>query len=209
MPYTLTKGLLWFAIALVVGIVIGWLLRSIRATRQLRAARHARHDAAELERARARLAVLEPLVGQHAPTAALPDDAVDSGAEAAIDGRVPSDPLPTERAEPAEHAAPTGAEQVRSDVGLGEPAGAHGDDLTEIDGIDADVAALCGNIGITTWAELAATEPSLLRTMLADAGPTLAGRDPETWPAQAALLAAGRRAELARFVERGGGEPEE
>ena len=35
MPYTLMKGLGWFLIALVLGIVIGWLLRSVVAKRQV------------------------------------------------------------------------------------------------------------------------------------------------------------------------------
>ena len=203
MPYTLTKGLLWFLIALVLGIVLGWLLRSIRATRQLRAARHARHDAAELERLRARLAVLEPLVGQQlsdTATDGLPEDAVDSGAEAAIDGRVPTDPPPEAALEPV----PGASDPVPDD-----PRTAAGDALTEIDGIDGDVAELCRSIGVVTWADLAGTEVSLLRTMLADAGPAYADRDPSTWPSQAELLASGRRAELARFVERGGGESAE
>lgn len=227
MPYTLTKGLLWFVLALVLGVVLGWLLRSIRATRQLRAARHARHDAAELERLRARVAALEPRVGHGELPEQLPEDAIDSGTEAAIDGRVPADPpqaeadLPSTAERPGELAAEIPSGQIPSGESI-EPPGAFGDepvdpptaapdapsgdDLTEVDGIDADVAELCHSIGIVTWADLAGTEVSLLRTMLADAGAGFADRDPSTWPPQAELLATGRRAELARFVERGGGE---
>ena len=48
---------------------------------------------------------------------------------------------------------------------------------------------LCHGIGIRTWADLAATEVSLLRTMLDDAGARLKNSDPSTWPQQAGLLA--------------------
>jgi hypothetical protein len=35
MPYTLMKGLAWFSIALALGITVGWLLRSVTASRQI------------------------------------------------------------------------------------------------------------------------------------------------------------------------------
>jgi predicted flap endonuclease-1-like 5' DNA nuclease len=60
MPYTLMKGLGWFLIALVIGIVIGWLLRSVVARRQVLRARNHHVDSAEMERLRARVADLEP-----------------------------------------------------------------------------------------------------------------------------------------------------
>lgn len=172
MPYTLTMGLLWFALALVIGFVIGWLLRSIRATRQVRATRHARHDAAEIERLRAELAALTAGAGADAT---LPDDARDTGVEAAIDGRVPADTVPDTLADPT----------------VPPPVDEPGDDLTAVPGITPELAARCRAIGITTWAELADTEVSLLRTMLADAGPDYAGAEPDGWPEAAARLARG------------------
>lgn len=65
MPYTLTKGLLWFLLALLLGVVVGWLLRSIRAKSQIRAARATRHDPVEVERLKARIANLEPTVAEN------------------------------------------------------------------------------------------------------------------------------------------------
>lgn len=238
MPYTLTKGLLWFLIALVLGVVVGWLLRSIRATRQVRLARHARHDSVELEHLRGRLANLEPLVTENArlraelqaatgvplapgDVAALPEDATDTGTEAAIDARVPGDE--PEAAAPAPDAAPhvpsgepvepaeafavpaddTVPEHILPDVAATAPDGAPElDDLTAIVGIDAATADLCRKIGIQTWADLAGTEVSLLRTMLADAGPRAATVAPDTWPEQAALLAAGRRDDFRALAAR-------
>ena len=73
MPYTLVKGLVWVVLALLLGVVIGWLLRSLRSKRQIAKARAPRtpgspielersNDATELERLRIRLAELEPIV---------------------------------------------------------------------------------------------------------------------------------------------------
>ena len=41
MPYTLVKGLVWVVLALLIGVVIGWLLRSLRSRRQIAKARAA------------------------------------------------------------------------------------------------------------------------------------------------------------------------
>ena len=64
MPYTLMKGLGWFLAALLLGILIGWLLRSIAATRQMRKMRAVRADHTELDRLRARNANLDPVVAE-------------------------------------------------------------------------------------------------------------------------------------------------
>lgn len=228
MPYTLTKGLLWFLLALLLGVIVGWLLRSIRATRQVRAARHARHDAAEAERLRARIANLEPLIAENARLKAelgghaapervaddVPDDAIDTGTEAAIDARVPADePDPTPEPEPepaAEPVVPSGepVEPIAAFAPAPEPAGDAPvalDDLTAIEGVGPATAELLNRIGIHTWAELGRTEVSLLRTMLSDAGPQFATHQPDTWPEQATLLAAGRWDDFHALVARLGG----
>jgi hypothetical protein len=74
------------------------------------------------------------------------------------------------------------------------------DDLTVIEGLGPSAAELCHGIGIHTWADLAATEVSLLQTLLDDAGARVRGQDPTTWPPQAALLAEGRWEEFRRLV---------
>ena len=268
MPYTLTKGLLWFLLALLIGVVIGWLLRSIRATSQLRAMRSVRHDSAELDQLRGRVANLEPVVaerdrlraelaardqaatnpgpgsGAHVPstgTDAEPDAAAATTIEpeAAVDVvqvtevievvALGPDAATTEAPEPATDtgatrdrpaesptAMSTGADtppaETRVSAGvptpdlegatavLGKPVTA--DDLTAIEGIGPAIAGLCHGIGITTWAELADTEVSLLRTMLADAGPGYSTHRPDTWPQQARLLAAGRWEEFRNLVSK-------
>jgi predicted flap endonuclease-1-like 5' DNA nuclease len=203
MPYTLTKGLLWFVLALLIGLAMGWLLRSIRATSQLRSMRAARHDASELERLRRRVANLEPAVAERdrllaEPPAAAPDAAAPAHVSEVTEvvARAPD----TAASAPPSPAAAEPAGTGPVDVAPPDLSGAAGvlgtpvdlDDLTLIEGIDPAIAELCHGIGITSWADLAATEVSLLRTMLADAGPRVPTHGPDTWPEQARLLAAGR-----------------
>ncbi len=69
-----------------------------------------------------------------------------------------------------------------------------------IEGIGPKIETLCHGIGIRTWHDLSTTEASLLRTMLADAGPRFRTHDPATWPTQAALLAAGHWSEFAALT---------
>ena len=86
MPYTLMKGLGWFLAALLLGIMIGWLLRSIAATRQMRKMRAVRADHTELDRLRARNANLEPVVAERDRLAA--ELAIRAGGEGKPPGTV-------------------------------------------------------------------------------------------------------------------------
>ncbi len=71
MPYTLTAGLLWYAAALGIGIVLGWLLRSTSALRQVSRARRQERSAVqgELDDLRTRAASEEELRLERNPTA--------------------------------------------------------------------------------------------------------------------------------------------
>ncbi len=202
MPYTLMKGLAWVLIAVVLGIVIGWLLRSVAAKRQIERARIARlesADHAELERLRSRVANLEPVV----------DERDRLRTELARADR-PGPPAPSTVA--AESSTTVGAPPGDVDP-LDVAAAVLGrriefDDLTVVEGIGPKIAELCHGIGIRTWAELSTTEVSLLRTMLNDAGQRFKAHDPSSWPEQAALLAAGAWSEFETFTEQlDGGRP--
>ena len=205
MPYTLSMALLWVALAVLLGIVIGWLMRSVVAKRQIERARSNHLDTVELERLRARIAELEPVVAERdrfrgevealrsvdtgdAPAAvpavaAVPTADHDARHDAETPVHAPAEP---ERTTALDLAAATAVFGKRI-----EP-----DDLTVIDGIGPKIAELCDGIGIQTWRDLAQTEVSLLRTMLHDAGPRFRSHDPSTWPEQAALLADGRWADF-------------
>lgn len=195
MPYTLSMALLWVALAVLLGIVIGWLMRSVVAKRQVERARSNHLDNVELERLRARVTELEPTVAERDALRAELDEcrtAATAGAPAADAAAAPR-PNATAAVDVQAAAAVLGRDVVL-------------DDLTVIDGIGPTIAELCSGIGITTWRDLAGTEVSLLRTMLHDAGPRFRTQDPSTWPQQAGLLAAGRWDEfVARSREIAGG----
>jgi predicted flap endonuclease-1-like 5' DNA nuclease len=184
MPYTLMKGLGWFALALLIGIVMGWLLRSVAARRQVARARAHHVDGAELERLRGRVANLEPVVGERDRLRVELDELRAVPATAAV-APAASDVSPVVLATPDVAA---GAAVLGRKIAL--------DDLQVVEGIGPKIETLCHGIGIRTWHDLATTEVSLLRTMLLDAGPRFRTHDPGSWPRQAGLLAAGQWAEF-------------
>jgi predicted flap endonuclease-1-like 5' DNA nuclease len=212
MWYTLAKGLGWFALAGVIGILIGWLLRSIVAGRQLARARsrHPSHvDPAELDRLRGRIAELESVAAERdqllVDLAACRDAAVvaerNTGEHRIIRPEGAENPTASDAGEPP----PVPRTSSAAAAALGRPVEI--DDLKVVEGIGPRVEELCHGIGIRTWADLSSTEVSLLRTMLSDAGPRFRTQDPSTWPRQAALLAEGRWDEFKRFTDETAGGP--
>ena len=93
-----------------------------------------------------------------------------------------------------------------------EPVAVHGghaehaapmpDDLTRIEGIGPKISEILGHEGITTFAALAATDEARLDVILEAAGSRFQLADPETWPEQAGLAAAGKWDELNALQER-------
>lgn len=65
------------------------------------------------------------------------------------------------------------------------------DDLTRIEGIGPQIAALLQSNGITTFTQLAASTVEQLRTLLLQGGKKFTIADPSTWAQQASLAAAG------------------
>jgi large subunit ribosomal protein L17 len=64
------------------------------------------------------------------------------------------------------------------------------DDLTRIEGIGPKISGILQEAGITTFAQLADTDPGSLEEILEAADPRLRRlADPATWPEQAALAA--------------------
>ena len=212
MPYTLMKGLVWVLLAVLLGIVIGWLLRSVAAKRQVERARAANLNTAdrdELEQLRQRVAVLEPAAAERDRLQAELADLRSAG----VAGE-PAQPLVSASPPAAEPAVePKPAETRSPDLDLAAASAAIGsriaaDDLTVVEGIGPKIADLCHGIGIRTWSDLAETEVSLLRTMLNDAGQRFKAHDPGTWPQQAALLASGAWDEFVALTDQlDGGRP--
>lgn len=190
MPYTLSMAFMWVTLAVLLGIAIGWLMRSVVAKRQIERARSNHLDNVELERLRTRIAELEPerdALRAERDSLRSERDAARAELERLRSAAVAPEPDGGARPDDGGQHHPaddTAAAAVGPEV---TP-----DDLTVIQGIGPKVAELCSGIGITTWNDLAATEVSLLRTMLHDAGPRFRTHDPSTWPQQARLLADGR-----------------
>ncbi len=199
MPYTLAMGSIWFVLALLVGLLIGWLLRSIVAKRQVERARSHNVDQVELERLRGRVSNLEQAAEERDELRARLEatDAVSSN-----DGGATTEPVDVRDGGPAAAAvqrppdAPGAAAVLGVEIEL--------DDLKVIEGIGPKIESLCHGIGIRTWHDLATTEVSLLKTMLDDAGPRFRTHDPSTWPRQAGLLAAGRWSDFRELTQQVG-----
>ncbi len=77
-----------------------------------------------------------------------------------------------------------------------------GDDLTIIEGIGPKIAELLNNAGITTFAQLAASEDATVQQVLADAGSSFNTHDATTWNEQAALARDGKSDELKALQDR-------
>ena len=153
----------------------------------------------ELAALRARAADLEGQVGQ---VAGLQSRNAELQAQAARAGEL-------ERELAARPTAPV-LDLAEAGRIIGSPV--RGDDLEVVEGIGPKIAELLRGNGITTWAQLAATDPVAIRAILHEAGPNFQIHDPGTWPHQAALLAWGRWTdfkhltdELAAGRERGAG----
>ena len=80
------------------------------------------------------------------------------------------------------------------------PVVARADDLTIVEGIGPKIANLLAQKGITTFAQLAATEIPVLEKILKENG--LQFTKPASWPEQARLAAAGKTAELKALQEK-------
>lgn len=84
-----------------------------------------------------------------------------------------------------------------------------GDDLRKIEGIGPKIAEKFNEAGITSFAELAATDVSKLNEILEAAGSRYKSHNPSTWPKQAGLAAEGKWDELKDLQDKLNGGLEE
>ena len=187
MPYTLTAGLLWYSGALLLGLILGWLLRSTSAIRQVSRARRTERAAVqqELSDLKARADAEEEL--------RLDRNRLRHDNELLREQLV-SRSVQTGGASTAEN---DDGEQVASSTpDLEEGARVLGrrlstDDLQVINGIGPVIEGLLNGVGIHSWSDLAAADIDMLASTLADAGSRFVRYDPSTWPEQARALSAG------------------
>jgi predicted flap endonuclease-1-like 5' DNA nuclease len=81
------------------------------------------------------------------------------------------------------------------------PAPTAKDDLKKVEGIGPKIEKICNESGIWTFAELASTSVERLNEILEAAGPAFRIAEPDTWPQQAALAAAGSWDELKKYQD--------
>ena len=194
MTYTLFAGLLWYTAALGIGIVLGWLLRSTSALRQVSRARRQERAAVqgELDDLRTRAASEEELrlernrlrhdndlLREQLASTGL---GVDSVAGPVIEGGAPTPEATADDSVPS-------ADLEEGGRLIGRRLST--DDLQVINGIGPVIEGLLNGIGISTWSDLAAVDVEAVRSMLADAGSRFSRHDPSTWPLQARLLERG------------------
>ena len=178
MPYTLTMGFIWFALAAMIGLVVGWVLRSATASRQVaRGRKQVRKElASEIDHLRERVTTLgrsaeerdrlqvelESLKELHLAFEGSPSGAASSD----------SDDVVFEGDEGTEEAGATATSSL-PDVALGSSVLGRRivqDDLKAVVGIGPAIERLCHGVGIRTWWDLACAENDTLTSMLADAG---------------------------------------
>ncbi len=106
-------------------------------------------------------------------------------------GRVYDENMPRETVIPNPHDAEPTHDEVHGDS---HPHESTADDLEQIEGIGPKIAGVLADNGIISFQGLADTSVSTLRDILKEAHLNLA--DPETWPIQAGLAAAGKQDEF-------------
>ena len=164
MPYTLTAGLLWYSGALLLGLILGWLLRSTSAIRQVGRARRTERAAVqqELSDLKARADAEEELRLERN--------------RLRHDNELLREQLASRPAVTGETPAPENddVEQVKSSApDLEEGARVLGrrlstDDLQLINGIGPVIEGLLNGVGIHSWSDLAAADVDILASALVD-----------------------------------------
>lgn len=93
---------------------------------------------------------------------------------------------------PAEELPTAARHEPSAPLPSAEAEATHPDDLERIEGIGPKIAGLLQAAGITTFAQLAATDVERIKQILGQANPNLLRlADPTTWPEQARLAAEG------------------
>jgi predicted flap endonuclease-1-like 5' DNA nuclease len=131
-----------------------------------------------------------PAEAQRSASPAAPQQAARAVVAAAL---IPEpEPEPTPMPAPGPEAAPRAESETTAQSAP--------DDLTVLVGIGPRIAAVLREVGVTTFAGLAQTDPAWLREVLQAHNLRLA--DPESWPEQARLAAEGKLQDIQKFSAR-------
>ena len=127
------------------------------------------------------------------PLSAVSAPVVEAEAPAAVVEETPAVEAEAPGAAVEETPAPTTAEATSS---ITLPKGVKQDDLTLIEGVGPKIAGLLKDVGLDTWAKVAAATPEAIKEILTAAGPRYKMHNPGSWPKQAGLAATGKFEEL-------------
>jgi predicted flap endonuclease-1-like 5' DNA nuclease len=194
-PYTLAKFFLWGLLMALAGGIVGWLLRSLKARTDLARPQMTLQDESEADRLRREL---EPVVAERDRLRMELADVRGSSAGAlGFSSTVETSIIPPDDAERVETDEPLDLDAAAAVLGKKVDL----DALTVVEGIGPKITELCAGIGVTTWAQLAATDVEELQSMLDAAGSRFQMHKPASWPQQAALLASGQWEEFSALTE--------
>jgi predicted flap endonuclease-1-like 5' DNA nuclease len=194
-PYTLAKFFLWGLLMALAGGIVGWLLRSLKARIDLARPQTTLQDESEADRLRREL---EPVVAERDRLRMELADVRGSSAGAlGFSSTVETSIIPPDDCERVETDEPLDLDAAAAVLGKKITL----DALTVVEGIGPKIAELCAGIGVTTWAQLAATDVVELQSMLDAAGSRFQMHKPASWPQQAALLASGQWEEFSALTE--------
>ncbi len=221
MPYTLTIGFIWFALAAVIGLVVGWVLRSAPARRQvLRARKQVQHELdAEITALRTQVTTLHGVAEErdrlqselesmrelhHASESESKSEGNSDTGESTLveaDSEIASgDQVDETASDESDDEVPHTLPDVELGAAVLGRRLVH-DDLKAVVGIGPAIERLCHEAKILTWLDLAGAEPEALKSTLSDAGARFGRHDPLTWPEQARRFAEGRWEEARAFEE--------
>jgi predicted flap endonuclease-1-like 5' DNA nuclease len=217
--YTLGTFALWLVGAALIGAVVGWLLRGLRAASADQTAEYTQ----EIQRLRGRVSELQYVAADRDRLGAeleqqrvvVPDASLISALNTARSER---DELAIKLTQQsswvgelrvrlwnaearvrdlqavvdanAAYGAPPRPDVIEGSRFLGVPV--EYNDFTLVEGIGPRIAQLLHERGLTTWWALANADVELLRSVLTEAGPKFQIHDPRGWPQQARLLASGQ-----------------
>jgi predicted flap endonuclease-1-like 5' DNA nuclease len=217
--YTLSTWALWLVGAALIGAVVGWLLRGLRA----RSADQTDSLTQEIQRLRSNVSELQGVTVERDRLSAELEQArsvvPDAGIIAALNAtRTERDELAIKLTQQsgwvgelrvrlwnaearardlqavvdanAAYGAPPRPDLIEGSKFLGVPV--ENNDFTLLEGVGPRIAQLLHERGLTTWWALANADVELLRSVLAEAGPKFQIHDPRAWPQQARLLANGQ-----------------
>lgn len=172
-------------IALVIGVIVAWWV--FAANRKTKVEIEAKDDAASPAKRNQSLIDAAP-----AAPSAVKDQAGTASVAAAVDAAVtePSAAAPAPVAEPA----PEAAAPVPPPVAPAPAPASDGDDLTQIKGLGPKLKAQLADMGITSFAQIAAWDDAEIDRVDAQLGRFQGRIRRDSWVEQAKLLSAGDRA---------------